>query len=94
MIVIRMARTVASIVRIVARMLRRITGMRKIATWMVSIIRMVVGIVSMVLRFIKLGKMATGWPGCIIWYSYLFYGSFGSAYIYSSENKTQMTTDS
>ena len=82
-----MARTVASIVRIVIRRLRRVTGMMKIVTWMVSIIRMVVRIVNVVLS-------SAGWLTGFIWYSYLFYDSFGSAYIHFGENKTQMTTDS
>ena len=82
-----MARTVASIVRIVIRRLRRVSGMMKIVTWMVSIIRMVVRIVNVVLS-------KAGWFTGFIWYSYLFYDSFGSAYIHCYENKTQMTTDS
>ena len=57
--------------------------MMKIVTWMVSIIRMVVRIVNV-----------AGWFTGFIWYSYLFYDSFGSIYIHSGENKTQMTTDS
>ena len=74
-----MARTVASIVKIAIRMLRRVTGMMKIVTWMVSIIR---------------SSVKAGWFTGFIWYSYLFYDSFDSAYIHSGENKTQMTTDS
>jgi hypothetical protein len=75
-----MARTVASIVWIVIRRLRRVTGMMKIVTWMVSIIRMVVRIVNVVLS-------KAGWFTGFIWYSYLFYDSFGSAYIHSVKNR-------
>ena len=59
-----MARTVASIVKIAIRMLRRVTGMMKIVTWMVSIIR---------------SSVKAGWFTGFIWYSYLFYDSFGLA---------------
>ena len=82
-----MSRRVTSIVRIEIRMLRRVTGMMRIVTWMVSIIRMVVRIVNVVLS-------KAGWFTGFIWYSYLFYDSFGSACIHCYENKTQMTNDS